>query len=142
MENGHLRPSSGDDLAWAERCQYWASPTVAKKGRGAPPRRTHKPLVLTGHGLGLRVEQGTLLVKNGFTHYPQVQAIHRFFPGDRNMPSKIVIVDGNGNITLDALGWLTEQHVPLIRIDWRGNVTTVIGSNAGPDHRLVRAQLA
>jgi CRISPR-associated endonuclease Cas1 len=99
-------------------------------------------LVLTGHGLGLRVEQGTLLVKDGFTHYPQVQAIHQFFPGDRNMPSRIVIVDGNGNVTLDALGWLTEQNVPLIRIDWRGNVTTVIGNNAGPDHRLVRAQLA
>ncbi len=56
--------------------------------------------------------------------------------------ARIVIVDGNGNVTLDALGWLTEQNVPLIRIDWRGNVTTVIGSNAGPDHRLVRAQLA
>ena len=131
-----------DDTAWAERCQYWASPPVVKKGRGAPPRRTHRPLILTGDGLGLRVEQGTLLVKDGFTHYPQVQAVHRFFRGDRNMPSRIVIVDGNGNVTLDALGWLTEQNVPLIRIDWRGNVTTVIGNNAGPDHRLVRAQLA
>jgi CRISPR-associated protein Cas1 len=132
----------GDDLEWAERCQHWASPIVAEKRRGAPPRRTHKPLVLTGHGLGLRVEQGTLLVRDGFTHYPQVQAIQRFFPGDRNMPSRIVIVDGNGNVTLDALGWLAEQNVPLVRIDWRGNITTVIGNNAGPDHRLVRAQLA
>lgn len=57
------------------------------------------------------------------------------------MPSRIVIVDGNGNITLDALGWLAEQNVPLVRIDWRGHVTTAIGNNAGPDHRLVRAQL-
>jgi CRISPR-associated endonuclease Cas1 len=135
-------PDTADDTTWAERCQYWANPTVTKKGPGSPPRRTHKPLILTGHGLGLRIEQGTLRVHDGFTHYPQVRAIHRFFPGDRNMPSRIVIVDGNGNVTLDALGWLTEQNVPLIRIDWRGNVTTVIGSNAGLDHRLVRAQLA
>ncbi|CAN0268414.1 unnamed protein product, partial [Phaeothamnion confervicola] len=90
--------AQGDDLEWAERCQYWASPTVVKKGRGAPPRRTHKPLILTGHGLGLRVEQGTLLVKDGFTHYPQVQAVHRFFPGDRNMPSRIFMINGNSKI--------------------------------------------
>lgn len=140
--SNNLGLNGADDISWRDRCQYWASPTAAKKGRGAPPRRTHKPLVLTGHGLGLRVEQGTLLVKDGFTHHPQVRAIHRFFPRDRNMPSRIVIVDGNGNVTLDALGWLTEQNVPLIRIDWRGNVTSVIGNNAGPDYRLVRAQLA
>lgn len=142
MEKGHSVTSLADDLCWQDRCEYWVLPTVAKKGRGARPRRTHKPLVLTGHGLGLRVEQGTLLVKDGFTHFPQVQAIHRFFPGDRSMPSRIVIVDGNGNLTLDALGWLTEQNVQLIRVDWRGNVTMVIGNSAGPDHRLVRAQLA
>jgi CRISPR-associated protein Cas1 len=139
----HCLSATGlDDHAWSERCQYWASSTPEKKRLGAPPRRTHKPLILTGHGLGLRVEHGTLLVKDGFTHHPQVQAIHRFFRGDRNMPSRIVIVDGNGNITLDALGWCAEQNVPLVRIDWRGNVTTVVGNNAGPDHRVVRAQLA
>src|SRR5215470_2389562 len=93
--------STDDDIDWAERCEYWAKPAPEKKRRGAPPRRTRKPLILTGHGLGLRVEQGTLLVKDGFTHYPQTQAVHRFFRGDRNMPSRIVIVDGNGNITLD-----------------------------------------
>ena len=103
-----------DDCQWAERCRYWATPRAEKKRLGAPARRTREPLVLTGHGLGLRVEAGTLLVRDGFTHYPQVRAIQRFFPGDRNMPSRVVIVDGNGNITLDALDWLTEQNVPLI----------------------------
>jgi CRISP-associated protein Cas1 len=131
-----------DDQAWADRCRYWSAPMPEKKRRGAPRRRLHKPLVLTGHGLGLRVDQGTLLVKDGFTHYPQVQTIHRFFPGDRHMPSRIIIVDGNGNITLDVLSWLAEQNIPLVRIDWRGDVTTVISNSAGPDHRLVRAQLA
>jgi CRISPR-associated endonuclease Cas1 len=82
------------------------------------------------------------LVKDGFTHYPQVQAVHRFFPRDRNMPSRVIIVDGNGNITLDALSWLAEQGVPLVRIDWQGNLISVIGKGAAPDHRLVRAQLA
>jgi CRISP-associated protein Cas1 len=131
-----------DDIAWAERCEYWAAPIPKKKRRGAAPRRIHEPLVLRGHGVGLRVDQGTLLIKDGFTHYPQVQTIHRFFPRDRNMPSRIIIVDGNGNITLDTLSWLAEQNVPLVRIDWQGNVMTVISNSAGPDHRAVRAQLA
>jgi len=134
--------SVGDDYAWPERCQYWAKPIPESGSRGTAPRRVHRPLVLTGHGVGLRVNQGALLVRDGFTHHPQVQAIHRFFPRDRRMPSRIIIVDGNGNITLDALSWLTEQNVPLVRIDWQGNVTTVIGKNPAPDHRLVRAQLA
>lgn len=143
---GHLQfrrsTEQADDVAWSKRCEYWAAPLPEKKRLGAPPRRRHNPLILTGHGLGLSVEQGTLLARDGFTHYPQVQVIHRFFPGDRNMPSRVVIVDGNGNITLDALGWLAEQNVPLVRIDWRGNVVTVIGNGGGPDHRLVRIQLA
>ena len=74
--------------------------------------------------MGLRVDQGTLLVKDGFTHYPQVQDIRRFFPGDRNMPSRIIIVDGDGNITLDALSWLAQQNVPLVKINWQGHTRT------------------
>lgn len=52
------------------------------------------------------------------------------------------IGDGNGSITLDALSWLGEQDVPLIRIDWQGHVAAVMGRGTAPDHRLVRAQLA
>lgn len=137
-----LLAAGADDRVWVERCRYWAEPMHEKRGRGAQRRRVHKPLILTGHGLALRVDQGTLLIKDGFTHHPQRQTNHRFFPRDRNMPSRIIIVDGSGNVTLDALGWLAEQDVPLVRIDWRGQVTAMIGNRAGPDHRLVRAQLA
>jgi CRISPR-associated endonuclease Cas1 len=87
------------------------------------------------------VDQGCLLVKNGFTHYPQAVEEHRFFPADRAKPARIVIVDGNGSISLDALGWLATHNIPLIRLDWRGNVTSVLSNNYGPDHELVHAQL-
>lgn len=80
-----------------------------------------------------------MLVKNGFTHYPQKQEERRFFPGAREMPSRILVLDGNGSITFDVLGWLSEQGVPLIRVDWRGNVTTVVSNSYGPDPRLVKA---
>jgi CRISPR-associated protein Cas1 len=73
--------------------------------------------------------------------YPQKQEERRFFPGDRETPSRILVVDGNVSITFDVLGWLSEQGVPLIQVDWRGNVTTVVSNSYGPDPKLVQAQL-
>jgi CRISP-associated protein Cas1 len=127
---------------WADRCCEWSDLPTRAKYRGRPPRHINNPLVLTGHGMRLRVNQGALLVKGGFTHFPQSVQEFRFFPGDRLMPSRIVVLDGDGSITFDVLGWLSEQNVPLIRIDWRGNVTTVVSNNYGPDPKCVRAQIA
>jgi CRISP-associated protein Cas1 len=138
-------PEAGlDDRAWLERCRYWAGQKLEKrKGRrGPPPRRLHQPLVLTGHGVRLNIDQGTLLVRQGFTHYPQKQELYRFFPNDRYMPSRIVVVDGSGSITLDVISWLSQQQVPLVRIDWQGNAINVISNSYGPDPKLVHAQLA
>jgi hypothetical protein len=81
---------------WAERCEYWAEEPTESKHRGRPPRHVNRPLVITGHGMSLNVHQRTLLIKSGFTRYPQQQAEHRFFPGDREMPSRIIVVDGTG----------------------------------------------
>jgi CRISP-associated protein Cas1 len=96
--------------------------------------------MLTGHGMRLRVDNGALLVRNGFTHYPQVAVEQRFFPGDRRMPSRIIVIDGSGGLSFDVLTWLAEQNVPLIRIDWRGNVVTVLGHSHGLHLKQVREQ--
>ena len=58
------------------------------------------------------------------------------------MPSRIIVIDGSGYITLDVINWLSQQNVPLVRIDWQGNATNVISSSYGPDPKLVRAQLS
>jgi CRISPR-associated endonuclease Cas1 len=86
------------------------------------------PLVLTGHGVQLRISHGALVVRCGFTHYPQQQEQWRFFPHDPKMPSRIVVVDGSGSLSFDVLEWLSIQNVPLIRINWRGEVQTVLSS--------------
>lgn len=65
----------------------------------------------------LRVHQGSLVVQNGFTHYPQEREELRFFPGDRKLPSRIVALDGDGSITLDVMKWLSRQGVPLVMVD-------------------------
>jgi CRISPR-associated protein Cas1 len=141
---GQLLEAGLDDRAWLERCRYWATlrPEKGKGRRGPPPRRLHQPLILTGHGVRLNVDQGTLLVRQGFTHYPQEQEVYRFFPRDRHMPSRIIVVDGSGSITFDVIDWLSQQKIPLVKIDWRGNATNVTNSSYGPDPKLVRAQLA
>jgi CRISPR-associated protein Cas1 len=62
--------------------------------------------VLVGHGVRLRVHQGTLLVQNGFTHYPQKREELRLFLGDRRLPSRIIALDSDGSISLDVIKWL------------------------------------
>ena len=130
-----------DDL-WAERGNYWISklnPVPQYKARRR--RIIHKPLVLSGHGIRLNIDRGTLLIKCGYTHYPQKREEYRFFPSDRQLPSRIVILDGDGSITFDALEWLSVQNVPLVQISWRGEVVSVGGAYYGASPDLVKHQL-
>lgn len=105
-------------------------------------------MVLTGHGVRLRVDKGTLLVTGGLTHHPQSRRERRYFPGDPRMPSRIMLIDSpNGSLTLDAIAWLSRQSVQLVMIDWRGQVVSVTGPQArSPDtvlrDRQIDAQLS
>jgi len=124
--------------AWAERCEHWLAESQ-KSGRRRPVReRSSQPLFLCGHGVLLRVEGGALTIRNGFTHYPQKQQTYRFFKGELTIPPRIIMLDGNGSISFDVLAWLSEQNVPLIRIDWQGNVQSILANNgyAANPHRV------
>ena len=68
------------------------------------------PLILAGHGVSLRIE-AFLLIRNGFTHYPQGQERYRYFRGDPELPPRIIVLDGSGSITFDVLTWLNEPNV-------------------------------
>ncbi len=91
--------------------------------------------------MSLRVDHGALAVRNGFTHYPQREEEHRFFRGDRTLPSRIIVLDGSGSLSFDVLSWLSEQGVPLVRINWRGEVVTALGAGYVTDPKRVAAQL-
>lgn len=127
---------------WAERGDYWIkkiNPIPYYKARKR--RIIHNPLILSGHGIRLNIDSGTLLIKCGFTHHPQQREEYRFFPRDRQLPSRIVILDGDGSITFDALEWLSVQGVPLVQIDWRGDVSCVGGVNYAAHPDLTQKQL-
>lgn len=96
-----------DDLEWADRGAYWQKQATWRPRHPHQKRKVRSPLVLGGHGVGLRIDRGSLLVRNGFTHYPQKREEWRFFPGHPDLPSRIVVVDGDGDLPMAGAG---EDH--------------------------------
>lgn len=139
----NISDNNKNEDEWADRGQYWQQKLNPVPYYKANKRRVlHKPLILSGHGIRLNIDRGTLLIKCGFTHYPQEREEYRYFPRDRQLPTRIVILDGDGSITFDALEWLSVQGVPLVQIDWRGAVSTIGNANYAAEPDLVRQQLA
>jgi CRISPR-associated endonuclease Cas1 len=118
-----------DDSGWADRCNYWLKKTAPKSREFVARAAVRQPLILTGHGVRLSVDHGALLVQDGFTHHPQQRETWRFFPGDWRLPSRIVVVDVDGGLSFAALAWLSEHSIPLIQINWRGEVINVVSGN-------------
>jgi CRISP-associated protein Cas1 len=56
-------------------------------------------------------------------------------------PSHIIVIDGSGALTFDVLSWLSEQGIPLIRINRRGEVVTAVGAGFAVNPERVAAQL-
>jgi CRISP-associated protein Cas1 len=114
-----------DDHEWVDRSRHWADRGPGRKDKRIRRQPSRHPLILAGHGVSLRIESGTLLIRNGFTHYPQKQETYRFFKADADLPPRIIMLDGSGSITFDVLTWLNQQKVALVKVDWTGNAVTV-----------------
>ncbi|KAA5805337.1 CRISPR-associated endonuclease Cas1 [Alkalicaulis satelles] len=127
LDSETLQESRADGDEWLERCQYWQAAHDAAMPTRKRRERQSAPLILTGHGLSIRVDRGALMIRDGLTHFPQERRAHRFFKGGLDIPPRIVIVDGSGEITLDALDWLETQDTPLIRLRWDGRIQSVTG---------------
>lgn len=128
---------------WTERSKFWLDRTI-KHGRSRNLReRQSKPIILTGDGVHLRVEKGTLHIQNGFTHCGQERETHRFFRGDLDLPSRIVAVDCSGGLSFDVLAWLAEQGVALICVDWKGDGVSAFACNGfAADRKKLAWQIA
>lgn len=131
-------PDPNQFAAWAKRNEFWATKGGSVRWR-AKRERSREPLILCGHGVSLNVDRGTLLIRDGLTHYPQERAVHRFYRGDRALPPRILMLDGSGSLSFAVLAWLSEQNIPLVRIDWRGEVVSVIG---GSGYAQIRERVA
>jgi CRISP-associated protein Cas1 len=142
--SSHEDDDEDEEQAWLERAQYWEAqhaPPLPRLDlqRSRKPERT--PLVLNGHGARLQIHRGALVVRNGFTHYPQKQQELRYFPGETTLPSRIIALDCDGSISLGVIRWLAEQKVPLILLSWQGEIVSVMSDQGPYDPDLRRAQL-
>ena len=63
-----LASSTGSN--WADRSEFWQKIARSMSGKGKARAVEVVPLVLCGHGVSMRIEDGALVVRNGFTHYP------------------------------------------------------------------------
>jgi CRISPR-associated endonuclease Cas1 len=129
---------NANNSEWVIQSKNW----IAELDKFQKPRklreRNPNPLILSGHGNSMRIDKGTLLIKEGFTHYPQKPIEHRFFAGDLELPKTIMLLDGSGSLSFDVLSWLSEQSVSLIRIKWNGEVAIVCnGSGYAADQSKV-----
>ena len=79
--------------------------------------------------MSLQVDKGTLLIRDGFTHWPQERTEHRFFKGSQELPPRIVMLDGSGSLSFDVITWLSDQGIPLVRLNYRGEAVSVIGGS-------------
>ena len=126
---------------WAGRCEYWQKKSEIRSEKRKRREKETQPLILTGHGISITVHRGTLLIKDGNTHYPAQGCVYRFFKGELSIPPRIVLVDGSGNITLDALDWMAAQKVDLIRLKYDGEVISAInGAGYSADPKMVAWQ--
>jgi CRISPR-associated protein Cas1 len=120
-------PLDGEISDWTTRNGHWLKQSQSQPKARAKRTRNTEPLILSGHGVHLRIDRDSLHIRNGFTHYPQEQESYCYFRGDLKLPTRIIMLDGSGGISFDVLAWLSQQSVVLIQLDWRGEVVAVIG---------------
>lgn len=125
-----LITTSIDDDEWGSRCVYWRGNSSPSDTPQLKRQKNRRPLILAGNGVSLKIEGGSLAVRDGFTHYPQKQETHRFFNGGLDLPDRIILLDCSGSISFDVLSWLAEQNIPLIQINWKGEIICVAGTSA------------
>jgi CRISP-associated protein Cas1 len=118
-----------DDTDWATRSNMWHARVEKASGRRTKRAKPPPAIILAGHGVSLRVENGALTIQNGFTHYPQKREIIRYFRGYVTLPERIILLDGSGSVSFDVLSWLAEQKISLIRIDWKGDIVCIAGAS-------------
>lgn len=127
LDTIEIAPEANAD-EWAIRSEFWIVESEKSKRKRLRRERNSNALILTGHGTRMRIENGALVIREGFTHYPQEQVCHRFFRGDLNLPPRILLLDGSGTLTFDVLSWLAEQDVPLARVTWDGEVSNIVSA--------------
>ncbi len=91
-------------------------------------------MVLSGYGISLQVDNGYLVVKDGFGRQIRKSSFHKI------TKIKWVVIHGvSGFITLAALKWLHEIGASIVHVGWDGEIYHV-STQGREDIRLRRQQ--
>jgi CRISPR-associated protein Cas1 len=88
-------------------------------------KRRVKSLYLSGYGISLSVNSGKLHVKSGKTKDATDPKETILIPKLHDC-ERIVIYGHSGNMSLDAIKWITKQDINLIVLNWDGRLLTNI----------------
>lgn len=84
-----------------------------------------KTLFLSGHGVNLRVENSRLIIRDGCEYERREPAEYELRPKGDDYDS-IVIYGHSGNISLEALKWLSKHNVQLTILNWDGQLLNTV----------------
>jgi CRISP-associated protein Cas1 len=89
-----------------------------------------KYLLLNGHGIDIRIDSAKLCIKNGFYSVDQAPEVFVYKPRQIDI-DHIVVYGQDGNLTLDAVRWLSKHRVQLSVLNWNGELLTTITNPTG-----------
>ncbi|HZQ17466.1 MAG TPA: CRISPR-associated endonuclease Cas1 [Terriglobales bacterium] len=96
----------------------------------------HGVITLFGYGIQVRVERGHLVLEDGIgperIRYRLAKVGHEL--------RRLIIIGSDGNVSLAALRWLSDQDVALSMLERDGKVLAVTGPVRSSDAKLRRAQ--
>ncbi|AKA49675.1 CRISPR-associated protein Cas1 [uncultured archaeon] len=86
------------------------------------------PLLLSGFGISIEVNKARLTIK-------QKNDILTFEP--HRMPYDSIVIDGHyGSMSFEAMRWLSKHDVPVILLNWNGNLLSIMSPKEGNSGQL------
>ncbi len=96
-----------------------------------------KTLFLSGYGIDLHIDNGRLVVTDGRDY--SKEPITQEFKAKHDELDLIIIYGHTGNISLEAMKWLSKQNIVLTFLNWDGRVLMNV---LGPDNRRFNIRMA
>ena len=84
-----------------------------------------RSLLLSGHGINMRVENARLMIRDG-CEFERAKPTEYELKPKSDEYDNIVIYGHSGNITLEALKWLSKQNIQLTILNWDGQLLNSI----------------
>jgi CRISP-associated protein Cas1 len=84
-----------------------------------------RTLFLSGHGISMRVENTHLMIRDGCEFERAEPATCELKP-KHDEYDNIVVFGHSGNISLEAIKWLSKQNIQLTVLNWDGGLLTNI----------------